>query len=46
MITAVCRPNQDNSHIVEFLINNGGDVNLQNNVSYWLSQFYNIYCNI
>ena len=37
MITAACRPNKDNSHIVEFLIKNGADIHLQNNVSYFLS---------
>ena len=33
MIIAACKSDEDNSHVVQFLIEMGGDVNLQNDVS-------------
>ena len=49
MIIAACRsPSKDNSHVVEYLVDKGGDVNLQNNVSININNFmiFNITFNL
>ena len=34
MIIAACKSDEENSHVVEYLIDMGGDINLQDNVSF------------